>query len=109
MRLLGVLLVLATLNSCKKTDDVSRSKSLDNLTAGKRLRTNVCAGNPALATHPALIDLLKEVEARTIDSQSSNAAKTRNLNAVKNAFSALPPFAQSQFLAIGGQIVLKPP
>ena len=108
MRLLGVLLVLATLNSCKKTDDVSRSKSLDNLTAGKRLRTNVCAGNPALATHPALIDLLKEVEARTIDSQSSNAAKTRNLNAVKNAFSALPPFAQSQFLAIGGQIVLTP-
>jgi len=84
----------------------SKTKSIDNFAAGKRIRTNVCAGNPALASDAGLRELLQEVDRRITDNDSDAAIKSKNKNAIRDAFSALPPFAQSQFLALGGQILL---
>lgn len=91
--------------SCKQPGE-SRTKSLDNFAAGKRVRTNVCSGNPALAKDEGLQSLLKEVANRINDADSTGGSKSKNREAVLAAFSALPPFAQTQFLAIGGRIVL---
>jgi hypothetical protein len=101
--MLSSVLVLSV--SCKKME-TSRLQSLDNFAAGKRVQTNVCAGNPALSNDAGLQQLLQEVERRIVDQDSNAETKSKNRKAVRDAFSALPPFAQSQFLALGGQVLL---
>jgi hypothetical protein len=86
--------------------ETSRLQSLDNFAAGKRVQTNVCAGNPALSTDAGLQQLLQEVERRIVDQDSNAETKAQYRKSVRDAFSALPPFAQSQFLALGGQVLL---
>jgi hypothetical protein len=53
--MLSSVLVLSV--SCKKME-TSRLQSLDNFAAGKRVQTNVCAGNPALSNDAGLQQLL---------------------------------------------------
>jgi len=101
-----VIAGLLTATGCKKPQQASDTLSLDNFAAGQRVRTNVCEGNPAANSEPALINMLRELEGRTVDRDSDPTAKKANLVALKNAFSALPPFAQTQFLGLGGQVLL---
>jgi hypothetical protein len=49
---------------------------------------------------------LQEVERRIVDQDSNAETKAQYRKSVRDAFSALPPFAQSQFLALGGQVLL---
>jgi hypothetical protein len=105
IRFASVIVACGLLSSCKQAPS-SKLNSLDNFAAGKRVRTNVCAGNPALASDVGLQEILKEVDNRVIDNDSTASIKSKNKAAVRDAFSALPPFAQSQFLALGGQILL---
>lgn len=104
-RSLAIVLAMGCLGGCKKLD-ASRIKSLDNFAAGQRVRTNVCSGNPALVSDPGLQGLLQEVDRRIIDKDSDGVLREKNKIAVRNAFSALPPFSQTQFLGLGGQILL---
>lgn len=102
---LAISFALVAAASCKKME-TSRIKSLDNFAAGKRVQTNVCAGNPELSADAGLRQILQEVERRVVDKDSDTETKSKNRKAVSDAFSALPPFAQSQFLGLGGQILL---
>jgi hypothetical protein len=95
-------------SACKPAAQNSGSQlqTLDNFTAGKRIKTNECAGNPAMENDATLKDILAEAAARVSDPDSDQARKKLNTAAVRQAFSAVPPSLQAQFLGMGGRILL---
>lgn len=101
-------LVMLLAGACKPAAQNSGSQlqTLDNFAAGKRVKTNECAGNPAMENDPTLKGVLAEAEARVSDPNSDQARKKLNVAAVRQAFAAVPPSLQAQFLGMGGRILL---
>ena len=89
--------LMVSLIGCKKPS-ASSVKSLDNFAAGRRVKTNVCSGDPALANEDGLNVALSALTGR-IDYEAKGD-KTQLELAVKTAFSAVPPDIQNLFLKI---------
>lgn len=100
--LLAVSLISASFG-CKRPDS-SRLKTLDNFAAGKRVKTNVCSGDPALANLDGLDVVLTSLRER-IDYETK-ADKAAIERAVTESFSAVPPDVQNLFLMLNGRILV---
>ncbi len=102
-----IFLVLSSLlyvaQNCGKNPS-SRLKSLDNFAAGRRVKTNVCSGDPALANEDGLNVALSALTGR-IDYETKGDKKQLEV-AVKTAFSAVPADIQNLFLTLNGRVLV---
>ncbi len=100
----GLSLALLSVTVGCKQPDASRLKTLDNFAAGKRVKTNACSGDPALANLDGLDVVLTSLKQR-IDYETK-ADKAAIERAVTESFAAVPPDVQNLFLMLNGRILV---
>lgn len=91
---------------CKPAGQGSSAvKTLDNFAAGNRVTTNACIGPKEVLKMPPVSAMNDEIENKRIIWDTSGNKQQISL-ALQNAFSAVPPSIQTQFLATQGQFVV---
>lgn len=100
------LLIIAAVVSCKKKDESNTDlQTLDNLADGRRNTLNTCGPTGAYANDPTITKMSLEISSKRIiwDTKSEQAPLQ---NATLQAFAAVPPSMQAQFLATQGRFVI---
>lgn len=99
---LGALIV-DSLAGCRKPES-ARLKTLDNFAAGRRVKTNVCGIDPAMAGQDGLNVALTALSGR-IDYETTGDKKQLE-EAVKASFAAVPADIQNLFLTMNGRVLV---
>jgi hypothetical protein len=91
-------------SSCKPPKSDSSLKTLDNFAAGRRVKTNVCSGDPAVSKDTGLDLVLTALKGRI--SWETKGDKNAMEQAALKAFAAVPADVQGLFLGLGGRIII---